>query len=1185
MATAAVAAVSYITGLTGTAAVAATAAIATVGAVSAVAMLTMESGAPKAQGQLNQLSLASNAARRLQIGTRGNGGSLVDWYTYGDKNQFAELVVYLGEGPMGDLTGVWSSGRKVYSGTLTHGNRVQLTEFDSPDGRAWIEYYDGRPGQTASARLVSATSGAWASSNVGEGCAYVIVSLKWDPDTMPAIASFFVETEGAKLYDRRLDTTAGGSGSHRLTDPSTWEVSSNPAVALDHYMLGRYRNASSEPVFGIGIDPSLVNYSRFVTQANLCDEAVSVTQTQWYTTTQPRYEANGIIYSTDKYKDVVLDLCRAMNARAADLGGELGVIDNEAKTAVVDLTDADVVSGTVESYTEKKTRDDLVGGVRGNYQDPDNNYNPTDYPSYTDAAWEAEDDGILEYADFNLDYETDPERAQRLAKMHALRLRRQATLGGRYYMKALILEDGDWFTRTNEKWPSGKTFEVIGSPVLDTESMTVTINSIEVDTSDTAWNAATDPRPVVAPVASSTGLPPQLGSANISIQPTTYVSSGGLQLPAIEVRNLAFDDDIPEALEVEVALDAGDVTPLDDAQTVYMPAGREYGTLAPLLPDTDYLLRSRRVLNERSSDWTAWSAFTTTVGNTALQGEAQRPNLMPPAYHLLINGDDYDFVLTQCSRGASSADNPYLPGKTALIFNQDDPAQTFTRVRFHSADGDTNMELPPGRYGFKIGVLGGGGAIDFYVRLKDATDATVSQTIIAKNGDRPQVLEGVFDITGATVSDYYLEITLLTSGSVVGNWVAYRFQVEAIPDTATGPGAWTDANPLLSTVEEGANVTGDHTSLAVVGQGPGATASEADVMNSYGVKSAASLLPNWDFGISDADGNPAGIELIQSGSGTPEIEYMTDAEVAAAGFSGRAIRILTTDDNNEAGYGFPAIPINDKETYTLTIRSRSSEAGASGRYLRFFERTSALETGETHVSNSSFESFVDPLSNGAMPGTAAVTETFTYTPTPGTKLASFGIYNWSPFSGDLEVDFVSVTKQSNQGAIATADAASVRKVTTSLAGNGDTLLIGSGSVVSQTWHTAASLTLTGSSGGSVELMFSAMFDGIAGAAQSMTNAPYVTVVARIRRNAAILATDIRVARVVSDSSGDPDPWSGGSVTVIDDSPVSDEKTYYLDFKVEDATAKSPTNTVCELLTGRGEFFKAVSYPPDANDFS
>lgn len=48
--------------------------------------------------------------------------------------------------------------------------------------------------------------------------------------------NFSVRVLGRKLYDPRKDTTAGGSGSHRLATPSTWEYSDNPSLALADWL-------------------------------------------------------------------------------------------------------------------------------------------------------------------------------------------------------------------------------------------------------------------------------------------------------------------------------------------------------------------------------------------------------------------------------------------------------------------------------------------------------------------------------------------------------------------------------------------------------------------------------------------------------------------------------------------------------------------------------------------------------------------------------------------------------------------------------------------------------------------------------------------------------------------------------------------------------------------------------------
>ena len=50
---------------------------------------------------------------------------------------------------------------------------------------------------------------------------------------------------GAKLYDPRKDSTAGGSGTHRLAAPSTWEWSDCPALADADFL--------ASAVYGMGV--------------------------------------------------------------------------------------------------------------------------------------------------------------------------------------------------------------------------------------------------------------------------------------------------------------------------------------------------------------------------------------------------------------------------------------------------------------------------------------------------------------------------------------------------------------------------------------------------------------------------------------------------------------------------------------------------------------------------------------------------------------------------------------------------------------------------------------------------------------------------------------------------------------------------------------------------------------------
>jgi len=71
------------------------------------------------------------------------------------------------------------------------------------------------------------------------------------------------KVRGRKVYDVRKDSTAGGSGAHRLATPSTWEWSDNPALALADFCR--------DSTYGLG---RTVDWSTVHAAANACDALV-----------------------------------------------------------------------------------------------------------------------------------------------------------------------------------------------------------------------------------------------------------------------------------------------------------------------------------------------------------------------------------------------------------------------------------------------------------------------------------------------------------------------------------------------------------------------------------------------------------------------------------------------------------------------------------------------------------------------------------------------------------------------------------------------------------------------------------------------------------------------------------------------------------------------------------------------
>ena len=837
-------------------------------ALSTVASLAFKPDAPEAQGQLVSMDLATTAPRRWQAGTRGNGGSLVDWYTTGHKNQNLFQVIYLGEGPMGALTGIWSQGRKVYTGNITNGQRVELTGYRSPDPRCYVTYYDGSQ-TSADPTLLSAGAG-YPASSIGVGCAYVMVEMIWDPDTMPFPASFFFETQGAKFYDRRKDSTAGGIGSHRLVSPSTWEVTSNPAVVADHYMLGKYRNALEvSPHFGIGLHPNKVPYDRFAALANLCDEDVTVS-TGWQGyggVTQKRYAANGIIHSNRTHKSVLNDLARAMNARAVDLGGRVTFISNEAQAPVLTIDETDLLEGAPERYEPKNAWAELINGVRGTYQDVNNNYNPVDYPAVTDAGFVAEDGGEEKYDQLDLPFETDAERAQRLAWLYLQQKRQQATLNGVYPLWAIELEEGDWFTRTGGRFGAGKTFQVMGTPLLDPDTLTVTINAREVDNSNSAWSNTSATTANIVTVADNG--PTQLDAPSMSVTAIAYTTGvdGSVTMPAIRFTNNDFADVVSTSVDIQIATSDGNATPGPTGEVIghTMQNGQQSVALQGVLPLHTYVWRVRAVLGTRFSDWSDWYEVTTPDGFVSGDGGSLawaditgRPKdaqlLHIPAGKLQSLLPNPKFVSMDSEgkpAGIEACEN--VTGREHI--ETIDDANGGLRI-LGTSQGSADSFVA---YAFPAIPIEDNAVYTIRVRHRAAPTSTTSGLYLRMNEKNAELADGATCLgtsTGGPRADERTSLQNLADNiGLSSGWVEQSFTYTPTVGTKFASFAmmrwsgfagdsyeieWAQMSKRPD-FDAGADVTGDNVASAFVGQDWGATASQPSADNNYVQSQSASV--------------------------------------------------------------------------------------------------------------------------------------------------------------------------------------------------------------------------------------------------------------------------------------------------------------------------------------------------------
>lgn len=305
-------------------------------------------------------------------------------------------------------------------------------------------------GSAANAINISSRMG---SSRRFTGCAYVYLRYKLTGNSKKAESPFAqsipsrvtIVGDGALIYDPRLDSTRGGSGSQRANDQTTWawsdSASRNTALQLLWYLLGwRIQNPSTgawKLAVGKGIPPERIDIDSFITAANLCDELVAKAAGG----TEPRYRGDGIFSEGDDPAAVLDNLKAAMNAVLDDVDGKIRitVLHNDLGTPAAALTTDDVIGDF--QWAQTPPLPSTFNVIRGAYVDPSDTslYQMVDYPEVRIAS----PDGIDRIEQINLQLVQSPSQAQRLVKQRLQRQQYAGTFQALFQATAWRYQKGD----------------------------------------------------------------------------------------------------------------------------------------------------------------------------------------------------------------------------------------------------------------------------------------------------------------------------------------------------------------------------------------------------------------------------------------------------------------------------------------------------------------------------------------------------------------------------------------------------------------------------------------------------------------------------------------------------------------------------------------------------------------------
>jgi hypothetical protein len=532
----------------------------------------------------------------------------------GSDNQYLYVAGVLCEGGGAGITAideVYVDDKLVtFDGSLTNGTLRGVSSSDTnfyKNGESLISIqgFFGLDNQSASSLLDETTN--WTSDHKLSGLAYVALRFKWNQDAFNGLPEVRVTVRGKKVYDPRLDSTKGGSGSHRQDDATTWAYSANSSlVLLDYLRNSRYGK-------GLPNDAFETNYDSFKTSANTCD--TQVTPYSGAVSDINLFETNAVIDSEKKVLENVRELLVPMRAIFNYTQGKYKVIIEGTGSSQLLLTKDNVVS---EVKLQGENKSEKYNRVIGTFTNPEKDYqsDTVSYPPFDDSALDpadqhatmlSDDNNTLLERSFDMLQVTSPYQAEEICENILKRSRNNLKAEVTVTSEALNLSIGDIVTATYDTAGfSAKPFRVM-SLAINSDS-TVTLGLEEHQDNFYTWEEKGE-----APTIADTILPNPFSvsaPASVTLDDQLIEYSDGVVITALDCTIGASPDNFVDYYQVEYKL---------STDATYQVSGQVKGLNHRILNVVDGLIYNVRVkaFNTLGVQSSYTSATRTIIGGIA----------------------------------------------------------------------------------------------------------------------------------------------------------------------------------------------------------------------------------------------------------------------------------------------------------------------------------------------------------------------------------------------------------------------------------------------------------------------------------------------------------------------------------------------------------------------------------------
>jgi hypothetical protein len=401
---------------------------------------------------------------QIIYGTMRTGGVVVFDGTTGTNNKFLHRVIAFTGHEIESFDEIYINDAKV-SILESDGN---VKEIELPDGTLSNRYDGfirinkqfGGDDQEADSDLVAEVP-EWTAQHRLRGVSYLYARLKFNSDKFPnGVPQITATIKGKKVFDPRTSTTA---------------FSDNPALCLRDYILAGY---------GLAEDLDNIDDSLVIAAANVCDETNTIAGTK-------RYTCNGAFTTATTPYDLLQDMLTSMGGLLWYAQGQWRMKPAYYVAPTVSFDEDDLRSNI--AVQTRHSRRDNFNTVRGTFRGPETDYQVTDYPEVTNAAFLSADGGQESVADIELPFTDTSVTARRIALIALERNRQQLTVQASFGLRAFQVQVGDIIQLSVERFGwTNKEFEVSAWTFGLTDSQDLQVQMVLREISENVFDEVSD---------------------------------------------------------------------------------------------------------------------------------------------------------------------------------------------------------------------------------------------------------------------------------------------------------------------------------------------------------------------------------------------------------------------------------------------------------------------------------------------------------------------------------------------------------------------------------------------------------------------------------------------------------------------------------------------------------------------